>query len=147
MTLTPDNVFTWASQAALPGWILLALLPRWRVTQWIVLAGILPFLLGLVYIGVIGSKIAQGGLDFSQFNSLVGVKSLFQDDWVVVGGWVHYLVFDLWTGAWEVRDSRRVGIPHLAVIPCLFVTLMLGPTGLVVYFLIRWLYARRFEVE
>ena len=48
-------------------------------------------------------------------------------------GWVHYLVFDLFVGAWIVRDARRRGIHHGLVLPCLFFTLMLGPIGLLLY--------------
>ncbi len=55
----------------------------------------------------------------------------------VVAGWIHYLVFDLFVGAWEVRDARRRGVNHLAVVPCLLLTLLLGPIGLMLYLAIR----------
>ena len=53
------------------------------------------------------------------------------------GGWVHYLAFDLFIGAWQVRDARVQGISHLLVIPCLQLTFLFGPAGLLLYFLIR----------
>ena len=52
-------------------------------------------------------------------------------------GWIHYLAFDLFVGAWEVRDAQARGIHHLLVIPCLFLTLMAGPGGLLLYWAIR----------
>jgi hypothetical protein len=53
---------------------------------------------------------------------------------------VHYLCFDLAIGAWEARDARRRGVPHLALIPCLAATFMLGPLGLLLYCGVRRLY-------
>ena len=36
-----------------------------------------------------------------------------------------------------MRDAQRNQIPHLVVIPCLVMTFMLGPIGLLFYFAIR----------
>ena len=47
--------------------------------------------------------------------------------------WVHYLVFDLLVGRGIVADAHANGIGivghWLFVVPCLFFTLMLGPSG------------------
>lgn len=145
--LTPDQAFKIASQLVLPGWLLLVILPRWIGTRWIVHAGILPAMLAIGYLAIVGPSIAQGNLKFSEFGSFAGVKNLFQNDWVIVAGWIHYLAFDLWTGAWEVRDASRIGLSHFLVIPCLFLTFMLGPVGLLLYFLFRWSIKRQFAVE
>jgi hypothetical protein len=75
---------------------------------------------------------ADGG-----FGSLADVATLFSKQELLLAGWVHYLCFDLFIGAWEVRDSQRHGTPHLLVIPCLLMTFMLGPIGLLFYFAIR----------
>lgn len=37
----------------------------------------------------------------------------------------------------QVQDAAATHVPHLLVIPCLFMTLMLGPAGLCSYFLLR----------
>ena len=146
-SITPDHVFGFTSQMVLPGWLLLIFLPRWIGTRWLVHAGILPVMLGMCYLGIVGPVMARGELHFSEFGSFAGVKNLFQNDWIIVGGWVHYLAFDLWTGAWEVRDSSRIGLSHFLVIPCLCLSFMLGPIGLLLYFLLRWTFKRRFVVE
>jgi hypothetical protein len=46
---------------------------------------------------------------------------------------VHYLCFDLLTGAWEVQDARARGIPHPLVVPCLVLTFLFGPAGWLLY--------------
>ena len=62
---------------------------------------------------------------------------LFRNEWLVLAGWIHYLAFDLFVGAWEVRDSQDRGISHFLVIPCLLLTFFLGPIGLLLYFTVR----------
>ncbi len=59
-----------------------------------------------------------------------GEARLFENPYLLLAGWVHFLAFDLLVGAWEVRDARRVGITHLLVVPCLLLTFMAGPVGL-----------------
>ena len=65
------------------------------------------------------------------------MATLFQKRELLLAGWIHYLAFDLFIGAWETRDAPRNQIPHLVVIPCLVMTFMLGPIGLLFYFAIR----------
>ena len=50
-------------------------------------------------------------------------------------------MFDLWTGMWIARDSVERKVPQLLLIPSLFFTMMLGPSGLVLYFVVSaaWL--------
>ena len=73
------------------------------------------------------------------FSTLAGVATLFSNPWLLLAGWLHYLAFDLLIGTWEARDARDRGVPHLFVVPCLFLTLMFGPAGWLLYMgLRRW---------
>jgi len=72
-----------------------------------------------------------------------GVRMLFDNPWMLLAGWTHYLAFDLFIGGWEVRDAQRRGIPHLLVIPALVLTFLFGPVGLLLYLAIRSFAARR----
>ena len=132
--LTPDRLFSVANPIALLGWTLLVLAPRWRGTRALVLSGALPLLLAAAYTALIaahylGAHGSEGG-----FGSLAGVAALFRDPWALLAGWVHYLCFDLFTGAWEVRDAQRRGLPHGLLVPCLALTFLFGPAGLLLYF-------------
>jgi hypothetical protein len=71
------------------------------------------------------------------FGSLPALMVLFTDPALVTVGWIHYLAFDLFVGCWEVNDSRKQGINHWLVIPCLLLTFLLGPIGLALYFVLR----------
>ncbi len=99
-----------------------------------------PIVLGLVYVGVMILLMFFGlGSEDGNFSTIEGIRALFSVDAGIVVGWTHYLVFDLFIGAWEARDARRRGFSHWLLIPCLFFTFMLGPTGLLLYLLLRWL--------
>ena len=63
--------------------------------------------------------------------------ALFTQPEVALAGWLHYLAFDLFVGAWETRVGREERIPHLLVIPCLLLTFMFGPIGFVAFLALR----------
>jgi hypothetical protein len=71
------------------------------------------------------------------FSTLAGVSALFANPWLLLAGWLHYLAFDLLIGTWEARDSVARGVPRWLLIPCLFLTLMFGPMGWLLYMAIR----------
>jgi hypothetical protein len=128
--MTPELVFSIANLAAVLSWGLLAILPRRR---WVAdtVAGIaVPALLAAVYIVLIATN--WGGSS-GGFSTLAEVALLFGNPWMLLAGWVHYLCFDLLIGAWEVRDARERGVPHLLVVPCLALTFMFGPAGWLLY--------------
>ena len=125
------------------GWFLLIFVPRLNSAR--IAAGVvIPLVLSAGYLALIAMHFqgADGG-----FGSLADVATLFQKQELLLAGWVHYLAFDLFIGAWEVRDARRHEIPHLVVIPCLVMTFMLGPIGLLFYFAIRTAKSKRVELD
>ncbi len=86
------------------GWVLLIVAPRWRWSAQIIAKFVIPLILAVVYLGVLATHWSgsRGG-----FGSLAAVGELFSDPWILLAGWVHYLAFDLFLGAWEVRDAGR----------------------------------------
>jgi hypothetical protein len=143
--MTPETIFLICNNGVLPAWLLLAVAPSWSGTQRIVHQIWIPCLLGAVYLAVFvtGPAAPDGG----GMTSLDGVMKLFSSPQFTLVGWVHYLVFDLFIGAWEVRDARRRSIHHGFVVPCLFLTLMAGPVGLLAYLVVRWVICREVTLE
>ena len=72
------------------------------------------------------------------------VSQLFNNDALLLAGWVHYLAFDLWVGSWEAGDAVKNGIHRLIMVPCLLLTFMFGPIGLLLYIIIRTIKTRKF---
>lgn len=121
-----------------PAWVLLIFAPRWTWTHKIVHAVFYPLAFGLIY-----TLYLSAGIFFGHSNpdagmgSLEAVQALFSHPVGLLTGWVHYLVFDLFVGAWIARDAARRGIRHVFTIPCLLFTFMFGPVGLLMYVILR----------
>ena len=101
--MTTDTVFTIANTSVLPMWLLMIILPKWKLTRFLVDYRVIPLLLSLVYATYIGLSM-QGGTNFD-FGSLESVMNLFTEKDAVLAGWVHYLAFDLVGG--YVDDSKE----------------------------------------
>jgi hypothetical protein len=125
--MSDARLFEFANTTALLCWIALVFQPK-RVAP--VLRFAIPAAFAVLYIWALSTTPPNpaGG-----FGSLVQVKALFTQDRAVLAGWVHYLAFDLFIGCWEVLDAQERGIAHLIVVPCLILTFMFGPAGLLLY--------------
>src|SRR5215468_7874732 len=129
-----EQIFLIANMLAILGWLLLVILPRWKGTRIIVLSGLIPLLFSAAYLVLISLFFwsTEGG-----FGSLADVMKLFTNPWATLAGWIHYLAFDLFVGSWELKDSQQRGISHWLIIPCLFLTFLLGPIGFLLYNILR----------
>ena len=137
--MTAERIFSLAKVVALAGWSLLALFPRRRAVTATVAGALVPALLAALYLALLAARLgrAQGG-----FGTLGQVQSLFADPWLLLAGWVHYLAFDLFIGAWEARDAARRGVSRWALLPCLALTFLVGPVGLLAWLGTRAVLAR-----
>lgn len=129
-----ETVYSLCSAIAFAGWACLAAAPLAR-DRLVMLARVAALVLAAAYL-IQFFTITQP--TDGNFSSLAGVTALFSQPGNVMLGWTHYLAFDLFIGSWEVEDAGKRGVPHWLVLPCLFFTLMLGPIGLGLYFILRW---------
>lgn len=141
--MSPEALFGIVNPVALLGWIALLVSPLApRIAQWVA-ALVIPGLLSVAYtvLILVNWADAEGGYD-----SLANVMLLFDNPAIALAGWIHYLAFDLFVGAWEVRVAAREKIAFYLVVPCLVLTFLFGPVGLALFFAIRavlWLAYRR----
>jgi hypothetical protein len=128
-----NRLFSIAGDIVLPVWLLLIFAPRWRWTQRLA-TFVVPLLLAATYATLLlhGGRVKGGG-----YGSLTQVARLFSSQDLLLAGWMHYLAFDLFTGAWQMRDALRLGIARWMVAPCLVLTFLFGPVGLALYLLLR----------
>jgi hypothetical protein len=145
--MTADQIFRICGMLAMLGWLGLMFTPAWpkqsreRLPR-LIFAIAIPAVIAAFYtVSIITHWAGHPG----GFNSLDAVMLLFTDRWLVTAGWIHYLAFDLFIGGWELEDSRRRGVPHLAMIPVLLSTFLFGPIGLLGYLGLR-LFGREPEV-
>ena len=134
--MTTATIFSIANTMAMPMWLLMIILPNWKVTRFLINYRVIPILLSLLYVFYMISHI-QGGGGGLDFGSLSSVMSLFTLENAVMAGWVHYLAFDLLIGMWMLNQNEKLGIHQLLMAPCLFFTFMLGPVGFLLFMILR----------
>jgi hypothetical protein len=130
---TPATIFSVVNLLPLPIWFIWIAAPRSAAARWLAQT-LWPWqLLATIYLATLlialSDQPSGGG-----FGSLAAVMRLFDSEWGTLAGWVHYLCFDLFVARWIVNDAPNGGY-RLA--PVLFLTLMFGPIGLLVYTLGR----------
>jgi Domain of unknown function (DUF4281) len=142
--MTPDAVFTTCNAIAMIGWLVLIVLPVWHSSDKFII-GVIVTLFAIIYTYYIVTNLSA--IDMKSFGSLKGVTALFTNPLAVLIGWVHYLAFDLMVGIWIKRNSLKYGISHWLIIPCLLLTFMFGPVGLLLYLIIRWAKTKQYFAE
>lgn len=141
--MTPELLFSLVNLSVMPAWAMLILAPRWRGTEAVVHSMAYPLLLGGVYFFGLMATIflapntLWGGAEGAGFSSISAVRQIFASDMGLIVGWTHFLVFDLFVGAWCARDAKARGFKHALLIPCLIGCFMFGPLGLVLYLGLR----------
>ncbi|HEX8623710.1 MAG TPA: abscisic acid-deficient protein Aba4 family protein [Allosphingosinicella sp.] len=65
--------------------------------------------------------------------TLAAIGRFFDKPVLLLVGWIHYLVLDLFVGSWQAEHSEKAGVPYGLLLPCLFATMMIGPLGLLLY--------------
>jgi hypothetical protein len=134
--MVPEVLFQFANLFGAAGWIGLVV---GIVTNrpWLRdrLAGLYwPMMIAVGYVLAImaGWSEGEGG-----FASLSEVRRLFATDWLLLAGWMHYLAFDLFVGAWIAGETERAGLSRLVLIPVLPLTFMFGPAGFLLFHVVR----------
>lgn len=133
--MTPSAIFSIAGMITMPMWILMILLPKWKVTKFLIDFKVIPLVLSLLYVIYIFKAIQIGGM--MDFGSLQSIMTLFTEENTALAGWIHYLAFDLIVGMWMLDQNKKLGIHQLIMAPCLFATFMFGPLGFLLFKIIK----------
>ena len=133
--MTPSEVFSIANIMVFPMWILMIVFPKWQVTRILIDFKVIPIVLSLLYAFYIISSIIEG--PSMDFGSLQAVMQLFTVEDAVLGGWLHYLAFDLLVGMWMLDENKTLKIHPLIMAPCLLGAFMMGPIGFLLFMGVR----------
>lgn len=129
-----ELIFSLAGLLAMSGWVTLLvspLIPHWSHR----IAGlIVPITLSFGYLIILLFSSTQNG---GGFGSFADVTQLFSNPEALMAGWVHFLAFDIFVGAWICRTGRDENIKFWMVLPCLPVTFMFGPAGFLLFSIVR----------
>lgn len=144
--MTWETGYSIINLMVMPAWALLIFLPRAKITQAAVHSMLYPILFGTIYGALLIGALFFGLSDPDAGFTFTGVQALFDHPNGVIVGWSHYLVFDLFVGAWLARDAQRQAIAHWQTIPCLIGSFIFGPVGLLLYALVRLVNGKGFSL-
>ena len=104
-----------------------------------------PAVLGLAYAILLsqGLLARTGG----GFRILPAVRRLFSSDAALAAGWLHYLAFDLFVGTWIAHQGLDASLPRLLTLPCLLLTFLAGPVGLLLLLILSFAVTGRLAIS
>jgi hypothetical protein len=135
------QLFQMSNLLVMPFWFLMILLPFWSWTKRIIGSPWIAAPAALLYASLVLPQ--AGGLLGALANpQLAQIAALLGTPAGATIGWVHFLAFDLFVGRWVYLDSQERKLTAWLVSPILFVVLMFGPLGLLLYLLVRFFLTR-----
>src|SRR5215813_14174934 len=131
-----EKLFAICSYLVLPFWALMIFLPRWSVTRRIMKTPLSAALPAVFYAALVLPRLVEVWTIVSR-PDLPGIAGLLGSPAGATIAWLHFLAFDLFVGRWIYLDSRERGLSAWLMAPVLYLTLMLGPCGFLLYLLVR----------
>jgi Domain of unknown function (DUF4281) len=131
-----ETLFNLSGLIVLPFWVLMICLPRWRLTERLMSSPLVSAVPAMLYTVLVIPSFAEVWQTVAR-SELSGIAELLGSPVGATIAWLHFLAFDLFVGRWIYRDSRERGITAWITAPVLFLTLMLGPCGFLLYLIVR----------
>jgi hypothetical protein len=132
-------LFSLSNLLVMPFWLLMIALPHWRWTHRIMRSPLVSAAPALLYAALVLPRAAELLLALAS-PTAGGVAALLGTPAGATIAWAHFLAFDLFVGRWAYLDSRERAISAWLMAPVLFLVLMLGPLGFLIYLAVRAFY-------
>ena len=146
---TIETLYMWINLGVLPFWFILIVFPQSHLSR-IFVTSIFPFfVLSGVYIFILYKSYLIGydfDGNFSLYLGLSELSRLFEDHLYIMIFWTHFIAINLFIGGWIVKDSQKFAINKVLMAVPLIVTYLIGPLGLILYWIIRIFYAKRISL-
>jgi hypothetical protein len=137
-----DTIFLLSNLLVLPFWFLMIALPRWPWTQRIMASPWIILPPALLYAVLLLSQL-DAATQAALTPTLATITSLLGQPAGATIAWLHLITFDLFAGRWAYLDGRERAISPWLMAPLLFLILMAGPLGLLLYLIARAVIGRR----
>ena len=142
-------VYYWVNLGVLPFWLILAFFPQSNLCRYVI-TSIFPFLiLSGAYVFLLYKSYLNSYDFLNNFSLYLGIdnlKELFQSDLFLMMFWIHFISINLFMGGWIVKDSQKLNINKILVVFPLIITYLIGPLGLIIYWLVRIFYAKNINL-
>ena len=129
-----EIAFSLAGILAMIGWLTLLASPFYPTWTNRIAGFVIPLILSGGYVALLMLSSSNDG---GGFGSLAEVMKLFSYPDAMLAGWIHFLAFDLFIGAWQCRTASADEMRFWLVVPCLVLTFLFGPLGLLAFLALR----------
>lgn len=127
-----ERLFALSTIAVLPFWVLMIVLPFWAWTHRIIRFPVIALAPAVLYAVLVLPRFAEIW-PVVRTPNLPDLAALLSTPAGATIAWAHFLAFDLLVGRWMYLDSRARQISAWLMAPLLFLTLMFGPIGFLLY--------------
>tara|TARA_B100000780_G_scaffold190570_1_gene134160 strand:+ start:52 stop:525 length:474 start_codon:yes stop_codon:yes gene_type:complete len=146
---TLEMVYLWLNLGVLPFWFVLIIFPQSQISR-IFIVSIFPIItLSLVYVFLLYIAYVNT-YDFLQnFKLYLGLNEisiLFKNQYFLILFWTHFLAMNLFCGGWIVNDSLMFRMNKFLVAFPLMIAYLIGPIGIVIYWIIRIFFSKRISL-
>ena len=135
--MTPTELLYIVKIIAIPMWILMVILPEWKVTRYLIDRKTVPNAMFFVFIAYLFLSLQDGGV-FS-FGSLGSAIELVTIENGILALIVLFYSWDLLIGMWILNKAKESNLPHLLIIPCIIATYYIAPLGFLLFVIVRWI--------
>ncbi len=146
---TLETLYMWINLGVLPFWAILIFFSNSQFCK-IFTTSIFPILiLSAAYSFMFYSGIKEDYNfleNFRLYLSLNEVSNLFSNNYFLLMFWTHFVAINLFTGGWIVKDSQMLGVNRVFITISLIITYLIGPLGLLIYWIIRIFYSKKINL-
>ncbi len=143
---TVEILYYWVNLGVLPFWIILIFFPNTQLSKFFVTSIFPIFILCGTYIFMLYKSYLNSYDFIINFNLYLGIENinnLFNDQFFLMMFWIHFISINLFVGGWISKDAQKLNINKLLCAFPLITTYLIGPIGILVYWLIRIFYSKR----
>tara|TARA_B100000900_G_C20259239_1_gene585258 strand:+ start:28 stop:501 length:474 start_codon:yes stop_codon:yes gene_type:complete len=146
---TIEILYYWVNFGVLPFWLILIFFPQSNLSRYFVTSIFPILLLSGAYIFMLYKSYLSSYeflTNFDLYLSISNLSNLFSNETFLMLFWIHFVSINLFTGGWIVKDSQKFGINKIILFLPLLITYLIGPLGILVYWIVRIFYAKRINL-
>ena len=140
-----DMLYYWINFGVLPFWLILIFFPQSYLCKYFVTSIFPVLILSGAYIFILYKSYLNSydfETNFDLYFGIENISDLFSDKTFLIMFWIHFITINLFVGGWIVKDSQKFLINKFFLIIPLIITYLIGPIGLLIYWLIRIFHAK-----
>ena len=144
-----EMLYYWVNLGVLPFWFILIFFPQSYLSRFFVTSIFPTLLLSMAYIFLFYKSFLNSYVFLDNFNLYLGIgdlSNLFSDSSFLMMFWIHFVSINLFVGGWIVKDAQKFFINKILLAVPLIITYLIGPVGLIIYWIIRIFYAKRLSL-